>query len=99
MGGVQTSYHVTPTWVEVGLDWIELKLVWMLGWVVTNRQRLGKCNIITFLINDENQGIEKKDINKVLRIAGFNVGDVEGIKLNDFRYIGEYAGYTRPASH
>ena len=34
-GGVQTSYHVTPTWVEVGLDWIELKLGWMLGWVVT----------------------------------------------------------------
>ena len=31
----QTSYHVNPTWVEVGLDWIELKLVWMLGWVVT----------------------------------------------------------------
>ena len=24
--GVQTSYLVTPTWVEVGLDWIELKL-------------------------------------------------------------------------
>ena len=34
-GGVQTSYHVTSTWVEVGLDWIELKLGWMLGWVVT----------------------------------------------------------------
>ena len=34
-GGVQTSYLVTPTWVEVGLDWIELKLGWMLGWVVT----------------------------------------------------------------
>ena len=33
--GVQTSYLVTPTWVEVGLDWIELKLGWMLGWVVT----------------------------------------------------------------
>ena len=31
----QTSYLVTPTWVEVGLDCIELKLGWMLGWVVT----------------------------------------------------------------
>ena len=31
----QTNYHVTPTWVEVGLDWIELKLGWKLGWVVT----------------------------------------------------------------
>ena len=31
----QTNYLVTPTWVEVGLDWIELKLSWMLGWVVT----------------------------------------------------------------
>ena len=35
VGGVQTSYLVTPTWVEVGLDWIELKLGWMLGLVVT----------------------------------------------------------------
>ena len=34
----QTSYHVTPTWVEVGLDWIELKLGWMLVWVVTINQ-------------------------------------------------------------
>ena len=50
-----------------------------------NRKKLGKGNIITFLINDENQGIEKGDINKVLRISGFNVGDIEGIKLNDFR--------------
>ena len=50
-----------------------------------NRKKLGKGNIITFLINDENQGIEKSDINKVLRISGFSVGDVEGIKLNDFR--------------
>ena len=33
--GAQTSYRVTPTWVEVGLNWIELKLGWMLGWVVT----------------------------------------------------------------
>ena len=33
--GVKTSYRVTPTWVEVGLDWIELKLGWMLGCVVT----------------------------------------------------------------
>ena len=47
MGGVvvvvvfQTNYHVTSTWVEVGLDWIELKLGWMLGWVVTTF----KCRI------------------------------------------------------
>ena len=34
-GGVQTSYRVTPTWVEVELDWIELNFGWMLGWVVT----------------------------------------------------------------
>ena len=26
VGGVQSSYLVTPTWIEVGLDWIELKL-------------------------------------------------------------------------
>ena len=50
-----------------------------------NRKKLGKGNIITFLINDDNQGIEKSDINKVLRISGFIVGDIEGIKLNDFR--------------
>ena len=50
-----------------------------------NRKKLGKGNIITFLMNDENQGIDKSDINKVLRISGFSVGDVEGIKLNDFR--------------
>ena len=31
----QTKYRVTPSWVEVGLDWIDLKLGWMLGWVVT----------------------------------------------------------------
>ena len=28
-----------------------------------NRKKLCKGNIITFLLNDENQGIEKKDIN------------------------------------
>ena len=36
-------------------------------------------------MNDENQGIDKSDINKVLRISGFSVGAVEGINLNDFR--------------
>ena len=36
MGGVavvQTKYRVTPTWVEVGLDWVRLGC--RLGWVVT----------------------------------------------------------------
>ena len=29
MVGVQTSYRVTPTWVEVGLDWVEVGLDWV----------------------------------------------------------------------
>ena len=40
---------------------------------------------MTFLLNNGNQGIEKSDINKVLRIGGFTTEQVMAIKLNDFR--------------
>ena len=33
--GVLNQLPCNPRSVEVGLDWIELKLGWMLGWVVT----------------------------------------------------------------
>mgnify|MGYP001352548459 CR=1 FL=1 len=35
--------------------------------------------------NAENSEVEKKDVNKMLRCAGFNAADVVGITKNDFR--------------
>ena len=49
------------------------------------RKQLGKGNIVTFLVGDARQGIEHSLVNKILRIAGFEVGDIVTIKLNDFR--------------
>ena len=50
------------------------------------RKKLGKGNIVTFLLaTDRNQGIEKNDFNKVLRCGGFTADQVLAIKLNDFR--------------
>ena len=54
----------------------------------SNRKILGEGNILTFLLNEgnsENSEVEKKDVNKMLRCAGFNTGDVLGITKNDFR--------------
>ena len=54
----------------------------------SNRKNLGEGNILTFLLNEgnsENSEVEKKDVNKMLRCAGFNVADVLGITKNDFR--------------
>ena len=34
---VQTNYRVTPTWIEVGLDWVRLGLI-RLCWVVTTKK-------------------------------------------------------------
>ena len=54
----------------------------------SNRKNLGEGNILTFLLNEgnaENSEVEKKDVNKMLRCAGFNAGDVLGITKNDFR--------------
>ena len=36
-------------------------------------------------LDDNIKGIRKSDMNKVLRISGFSVGDIEGTKLHDFR--------------
>ena len=49
---VEPNYRVTPTWVEVGLDWIELKLGWMLGWVVTKTfsNKSFKITILTSML-------------------------------------------------
>ena len=54
----------------------------------SNRKNLGEGNILTFLLNEgnsENSEVEKKDVNKMLRCAGFNAVDVLGITKNDFR--------------
>ena len=54
----------------------------------SNRKNLGEGNILTFLLNEgnaENSEVEKKDVNKMLRCAGFNAADVVGITKNDFR--------------
>ena len=40
---------------------------------------------MTFLVNDARQGIEHSFVNKMLRVAGFEVADVIALKLNDFR--------------
>ena len=40
------------------------------------RKQLGKGNIVTFLVNDARQGIEHSFVNKMLRVAGFEVADV-----------------------
>ena len=50
-----------------------------------NRKGLGKGNILVFTIGDPKQGIEYNDVNKVLRIGGFNPDQVKAIKLSDFR--------------
>ena len=47
------------------------------------RKNLGKGNILTFLINNNNTGIEKSDVNKMLRCGGFQPAQVKGITLND----------------
>ena len=49
------------------------------------RKNLGKGNILTFLINNNNEGIEKSDVNKMLRCGGFQPAQVKGITLNDYR--------------
>ena len=54
----------------------------------SNRKILGEGNIVTFLLNEENGGnfdVEKNDVNKMLRCAGFTTADVLGITKNDFR--------------
>ena len=54
----------------------------------SNRKNLGEGNILTFLLNEGNavnSEVEKKDVNKILRCAGFNAADVVGITKNDFR--------------
>ena len=48
------------------------------------RKQLGKGNMVTFLM-EGNQGFEKADMNKVLRVGGFTPDQILGIKLNDFR--------------
>ena len=62
-----------------------LQLKWDLD---CNRKHLGKGNIVNILINDQNQrvvNIEKKNINKMLRVSGFSVEDVLGITINEYR--------------
>ena len=48
-----------------------------------NRKRLGKGNIVTFLLNS--RIVEKSEVNKMLRVGGFTCGQVKGITLNSYR--------------
>ena len=48
------------------------------------RNNLGRGNILTFLINSNN-GIEKQDVNKMLRCGGFQPAQVKGITFNVYR--------------
>ena len=48
------------------------------------RKNLGRGNILTFLINSNN-GIEKQDVNKMLRCGGFQPAQVKGITFNVYR--------------
>ena len=48
------------------------------------RKNLGRGNILTFLINSNN-GIEKHDVNKMLRCGGFQPAQVKGITFNVYR--------------
>ena len=53
-----------------------------------SRKRLGEGNIVSFLFNADGTGnisIDKKEINKVLRLGGFITSQVEGITINDYR--------------
>ena len=62
-----------------------LQLKWDLE---SNRKHLGKGNLVYILINEQNQGpsnFGKKDINKMLRVSGFQTDDVMGITKNDYR--------------
>ena len=49
------------------------------------RKSLGKGNIVTFLISYAKQGLDFNEVNKILRVGGFNPDQVMAIKLNDFR--------------
>ena len=62
-----------------------LQLKWDLD---CNRKHLGKGNMVNILINDQNQrvvNVEKKNVNKMLRVSGFSVEDVMGITINEYR--------------
>ena len=48
------------------------------------RKNLGRGNILTFLVNNSN-GIEKSDVNKMLRCGGFQPAQVKGITFNVYR--------------
>ena len=49
------------------------------------RRQLAKGNILTFLLDPSILDSKKTFLNKVLRIAGFAISDVTGVKLNDYR--------------
>ena len=49
------------------------------------RKKMGKGNIVTFLLSDARQGIEPDEINKMLRVGGFKPSETVTIKINDFR--------------
>ena len=49
------------------------------------RKKMGKGNIVTFLLSDARQGIEPDEINKMLRVGGFKPNETVTIKINDFR--------------
>ena len=63
-----------------------LQLKWDLD---CNRKHLGRGNIVNILINEATQRVisenKKGNVNKMLRISGFNSDDVMGITINEYR--------------
>ena len=62
-----------------------LQLKWDLD---CHRKHLGKGNIVNILINEHGQrvvNVDKANVNKMLRVSGFNTEDVMGITINEYR--------------
>ena len=54
--------------------------------LMQRRKTASKGNIMTFMFNERNGFIDKKNVmNNVLQVSGFNPSDVLSVKMNDFR--------------
>ena len=53
--------------------------------LMQRRKTASKGNIMTFMFNERNGFIDKKNVmNNVLQVSGFNPSDVLSVKMNDF---------------
>ena len=54
--------------------------------LMQRRKTASKGNIVTFMFNERNGFIDKKNVmNNVLQVSGFKPSDVLSVKMNDFR--------------